>query len=89
VILISPDNILTKNVTINGQNAFDVETFPRRNSITLTVPYGVQINDDTYVNIVFKNEAGIRNPDIADDYQIEVSTTADKMRSKIKAIYCY
>ncbi|MGI6587888.1 MAG: hypothetical protein ACOX2N_03715 [Peptococcia bacterium] len=79
-----PANILTKHVTINGQNAFDVETFPRRNAITLTVPYGVQINDDSYVNIVFKNEAGIRNPDIPDEYQIAVSTTADKNEVKSK-----
>ncbi|MDD4146806.1 MAG: copper amine oxidase N-terminal domain-containing protein [Clostridia bacterium] len=77
-------DILTKHVTINGQNAFDVDVTPRTKSVRLTVPYGVRIGGDTYVNIVFSNGAGIRNPDTSGNYQITVSTSADKNEVKSK-----
>jgi phage baseplate assembly protein gpV len=73
-----PRSISTKYVTINGQNAEDVDTTPRDNMITITVPSKARIAEETYVNIVIKSEAGIENPDVSGEYRISINTTADK-----------
>jgi phage baseplate assembly protein gpV len=73
-----PRSISTKYVTVNGQNAEDVDTTPQDNIITITVPSNARIAEETYVNIVLKSEAGIENPDVSGEYRISVSTTADK-----------
>ena len=73
-----PKSIATKYVTVNGQNAEDVDTTPRDNTITITIPRNVRIAEETYVNIVIKSLAGIENPDESGEYRISVSTTADK-----------
>lgn len=77
-----PSSIATKNVTVNGQNAKNVATSSKNKTVTITVPEGVRIGAQTYVNIVIKSEAGIENPDADGDYQILVSTTADKNEVK-------
>jgi len=77
-----PRSISTKYVTINGQNAEDVDATPRDNMITITVPRNARIAEDTYVNIVIKSGAGIENPDESGEYRISVSTTADKNKVK-------
>lgn len=78
-----PTSINTSYVTVNGTKAKAVECSRSKETITVTVPTGITIGDDTYVSIVFKTEAGIKNPEEPGNYQLEVSTSADD--SKVKS----
>ncbi|MDD2433420.1 MAG: hypothetical protein PHX01_07020, partial [Clostridia bacterium] len=79
-----PDHIYTRHVTVNGYDAHYVETFPKNDYLRIKIPYGARIIAETYVNIIIKKEAGIRNPDVAGDYRLAVSTTADEEEVKSK-----
>jgi len=78
-----PSSINTSYVKVNGVKAKAVECSRSNETVTVTVPTGITIGDNTYVSIVFALDAGIRNPDEADDYQLEVRTSADD--SKVKS----
>lgn len=79
-----PDYIYTRDVTVNGFNAHYVETFPRNHYLRIKVPAEARIIADTYVNILIKKEAGLRNPAEAGSYRLAVSTTADEEEVKSK-----
>lgn len=78
-----PSSINTSYVKVNGTKAKAVECSRSNETITVTVPTGITIGDNTYVSIVFALDAGIRNPEDAGNYQLEVCTSADD--SKVKS----
>jgi len=78
-----PSSINTSYVKVNGAQAKAVVCSRSNETITVTVPAGITIGDNTYVSIVFALDAGIRNPDDEGNYQLEVCTSADD--SKVKS----
>lgn len=80
-----PNGISTSYVTVNGFKAQAVDSSRSKRTVTIKVPYGITIGDATYVSIVFKAEAGIKNPDKGGEYRLEVSTSADSSMVKSKA----
>ena len=57
-----PSSMSTANVLVNGTNAAVVATAPASNSVTLTVPTSVQVNNNGPVSLSFTAGAGLVNP---------------------------
>lgn len=77
-----PSSISRSQVTINGESVRTISTSSKNRTATLAIPDGIYIGDEAYVNIVFKTEAGIKNPTSGGEYQIIVSTSADQGKIK-------
>lgn len=67
---------ISKNVEINDMAVEDI-TVSDNNTVELTVPINIQ--EGSKVNIVFKQDVGIKNPSNASTYTIEVYTSSETM----------
>jgi hypothetical protein len=79
-----PYSISPSYITVNGYAAEAVETSKSDRIVSVRVPFSANINNETYVSIVIKSEAGVLSPNNSGNYQIEVCTSADNNKVSSK-----
>lgn len=77
-----PSSITASSVTVNGHNASLISVIRSERKISIRLPQALDIAENSYVNVVIKGEAQIRNPGNAGYYTVEISTTTDKSATK-------
>jgi hypothetical protein len=78
-----PSSINSSYVTVNGYAAKSVSCVRSERKISIRLPSNISIQDNSYVGVVIKSGAGVKNPSSGGKYRLEVSTTADS--SKVKS----
>lgn len=79
-----PSSISRSYITVNGYEAGSVSCSRSERKITVKVPSGANIPANSYVGIVIRSQAGVKNPGDAGAYQLMVSTSEDGSAVKSK-----
>jgi len=77
-----PSSIATSAITVNGQNASYISVVRSERKIAVRLPNSLSLDGNSYVNVVIKGEAQLRNPSTAGSYRLDISTSADVTATK-------
>lgn len=79
-----PSTISSSYVTVNGYKARSVSCTRSERKVAVRIPSDINIQKNSYVQVVIKSSAGIKNPGKGGKYRLEVATSADTGKVKSK-----
>lgn len=78
-----PSSINNSYITVNGYTPKAVSCDRSKREIMIRMPTSINIQRDSYAQVVIKSGAGLKNPTQSGSYQLEVCTNVDT--SKVKS----
>lgn len=79
-----PSSISSSYVTVNGYPASSVSCTRSENKIAVRIPSDINIQKNSFVQVVIRSSAGIQNPSTGGKYRLEAATSADTGKVKSK-----
>lgn len=79
-----PNSISSSHVTVNGYNAKSVSGSRSEREMAIRLPSQVNVQKNSFVQVVLRSNAGVKNPVAGGKYRLEVATSADKGKVKSK-----
>jgi len=77
-----PGSISSSYVTVNGYTARSVTCTKSERKIAVRIPSDINILKNSYVQVVIKSSAGVKNPSSGGKYRLEACTSADTGKVK-------